>query len=124
MRLQQHRNIEVGGATLECTICGSGTPVVLLANAGCSTGYFDDLVRVLAAGGLQAISVNMRGTGGSRGSLDGITVHDLAADVVFLQAASLDDPSMFSPQMNIWTRSAPPWHHIDSKLPSFETRAG
>jgi pimeloyl-ACP methyl ester carboxylesterase len=79
--LQQHRNIEVGGATLECTVYGSGTPVVLLANAGCSSGYFEDLARVLAAGGLQAISINMRGTGESRGSLDGITVHDLAADV-------------------------------------------
>jgi len=42
VRLQQHRKIEVSGATLECTLCGSGTPVVLLANAGCSTGYFDD----------------------------------------------------------------------------------
>jgi len=81
VRLQQHRNIEVGGATLECTIYGSGTPVVLLANAGCSTSYFEDLAYVLAAGGLQAISVNMRGTGESRGSLDGISVHDLAADV-------------------------------------------
>lgn len=79
--MQQHRNIEVGGATLECTLYGTGTPVVLLANAGCSTGYFEDLARVLAARGLQAISVNMRGVGGSRGSLDGITVHDLAADV-------------------------------------------
>ena len=82
MRLQQHRNIEVSGATFsECTVYGSGTPVVLLANAGCSTGYFCDLARVLAAGGLQTISVNMRGVGESRGSLDGITVHDLAADV-------------------------------------------
>ena len=79
--MQQHRNIEVSGATLECTLYGSGTPVVLLANAGCSSGYFDDLARVLAAGGLQALCVNMRGTGESRGSLDGITVHDLAADV-------------------------------------------
>jgi pimeloyl-ACP methyl ester carboxylesterase len=81
VRLQQHRNIEVCGATLECTLYGSGTPVVLLANAGCSTGYFDDLARVLVASGLQAICVNMRGTGESRGSLDGLTVHDLAADV-------------------------------------------
>src|SRR5437763_15460645 len=81
MRLQQHRNIEVNGANLECTLYGSGPPVVLLANAGCSTGYFDDLARVLAAGGLQTITINMRGTGESRGSLDGITVHDLAADV-------------------------------------------
>ena len=55
--MQQHRNIEVGGATLECTVYGSGTPIVLLANAGCSGGYFEDLARVLAAGGLQAISI-------------------------------------------------------------------
>jgi pimeloyl-ACP methyl ester carboxylesterase len=79
--LRQHRIIQVSGATLECALYGSGTPVVLLANAGCSTGYFDDLARVLAVGGLQAIGINMRGTGESRGSLDGITVHDLAADV-------------------------------------------
>src|ERR1700722_3041811 len=93
VRLQQHRNIEVGGATLECTLYGSGTPVVLLANAGCSTGYFDDLARVLAAGGLQALCVNMRGTGESRGSLDGITVHDLAADVAGVLEALHCDPA-------------------------------
>src|SRR3984957_17009893 len=81
VRLQQHRNVEVGGATLECTLYGSGTPVVLLANAGCSTGYFEDLARVLAARGFQTISVNMRGVGESRGSLDGATLHDLAVDV-------------------------------------------
>jgi hypothetical protein len=38
--MQQQQNIEVAGATLACTFYGSGTPVVLLANAGCSTGYF------------------------------------------------------------------------------------
>jgi pimeloyl-ACP methyl ester carboxylesterase len=81
VKLQQHRNIEVSGATLECTLYGSGTPVVLLANAGCSTGYFDDLARALAARGLQTISINMRGTGESRGSLDGATLHDLVVDV-------------------------------------------
>src|SRR3954447_16610952 len=79
--MQQHRNIEIGGATLECTLYGSGIPVVLLANAGCSTGYFDDFARVLAARGVQTISVNMRGTGESRGSLDGISLHHLAIDV-------------------------------------------
>ena len=79
--MQQHRIIDVSGATLDCTLYGSGIPVVLLANAGCGSGYLGDLARVLSAGGLQAISINMRGTGESRGSLDGITVHDLAADV-------------------------------------------
>jgi pimeloyl-ACP methyl ester carboxylesterase len=81
VRLQQHRSIDVGDARLECTVRGSGAPVVLLANAGCSTGYFDHLASVLVAGGFQTISINMRGVGGSRGSLDGATLHDLAGDV-------------------------------------------
>ena len=79
--MKQHRIIDVGDATLECTLQGSGTPVVLLANAGCSTGYFADLTHVLAAGGMQTIAINLRGVGESRGALDGITVRDLAADV-------------------------------------------
>src|SRR5215467_15731305 len=79
--MQQHRTIEVGDATLECTVCGLGAPVVLLANAGCSTGYFDHLARALVIGGFQSISINMRGVGGSRGSLDDATLHDLVADV-------------------------------------------
>src|SRR5437764_14125749 len=78
--MQQHRTIEIGDATLECALYGSGTPVVLLANAGCSTGYFDHLARALVTGGFQTISINMRGGGGSRGSLDNATPHDLAAD--------------------------------------------
>jgi pimeloyl-ACP methyl ester carboxylesterase len=77
----QHRTIEVGDATLECTLCGLGAPVVLLANAGCSTGYFDHLARALVTGGFQTISINMRGVGSSCGSLDGATLHDLAGDV-------------------------------------------
>jgi pimeloyl-ACP methyl ester carboxylesterase len=81
MGVQQQRNIEVNGATLECTLHGSGTPVVLLPNAGCSSGYFDDLSHELAARGFETIAINMRGVGESRGSLDGITTHDLAADV-------------------------------------------
>src|ERR1700756_944425 len=79
--MQQHRTIEVGDATLECALYGSGAPVVLLANAGCSTGYFDHLARALVTGGSQTISINMRGVGGSCGSLDGATLHDLASDV-------------------------------------------
>jgi pimeloyl-ACP methyl ester carboxylesterase len=79
--LPQQRTIDVGDATLECTVRGSGVPVVLLANAGCSTGYFDHLARALVSAGFQTISINMRGVGGSSGSLDGATLHDLAADV-------------------------------------------
>src|SRR5215468_732563 len=79
--MKQHRTIDVGDATLACKLSGLGTPVVLLANAGCSTGYFDHLARTLVTGGFQTISINMRGVGGSSGSLDGATLHDLAGDV-------------------------------------------
>jgi pimeloyl-ACP methyl ester carboxylesterase len=116
VRLQQHRNIEVSGATLECTLYGSGTPVVLLANAGCSSGYFDDLARVLATGGLQALCINMRETGESRGSLDGITVHDLAADVagvlevwIAVRRTSLAMPSAIG-SLAAWQSTGPRWY--------------
>ena len=93
--LKQHRNITVGGATLECTLYGTGTPIVLLANAGCSTGYFDELTRVLVGGGLQTIAINMRGVGESSGSLDGMTVHDLATDVAGVIEALKCGPAHF-----------------------------
>jgi pimeloyl-ACP methyl ester carboxylesterase len=79
--LRQDRIIDVSGAKLECAVYGSGDPVVLLANAGCSVGYLGDLAGTLAAGGLQAICINMRGVGESCGSLADATLHDLAADV-------------------------------------------
>src|SRR5262249_14518901 len=74
-------NAEVGDVALECTSCGSGIPVVLLANAGCSVGYFDYLAGMPAILGLQAVSIHIRGVAGSRGSLDGTTLHDLSGDV-------------------------------------------
>src|SRR5262245_5536022 len=78
----QHRTIEVGDVALECTFSGLGIPVVLLANAGCSVGYFDYLAGMLATRGFQAVSINIRGVAGSRGTLDdGTTLHDLAGDV-------------------------------------------
>jgi hypothetical protein len=39
--LAQTQTIDVGGASLECTVNGSGDPLVVLANAGCSTGYLE-----------------------------------------------------------------------------------
>ena len=52
--MQQHRIVKVGGATLECTLYGSGIPVVLLANAAAppSNGHalreqFGERVRII-----------------------------------------------------------------------------
>jgi hypothetical protein len=35
-------------------------------------------------------------------------------------AGSLDDPSLFKPQMHIWTSDAQPWDQIDPAVPKFE----
>ena len=71
--------IEVGAASLECTVSGSGDPLVVLANAGCSTGYLESFGDRIP--GSQIIAINMRGVGASRGTLDNATLHDLASDV-------------------------------------------
>jgi len=73
--------VQVGQASLECTLFGSGDALVLLANGGCSTSYLDDFGERLAATGLQTVAINMRGVGGSQGPLEAATLHDLAADV-------------------------------------------
>jgi hypothetical protein len=35
-------------------------------------------------------------------------------------AASLDDPSVFKPQMHFWTSDAQPWDHMDPTVPKFD----
>src|SRR4051812_29423351 len=73
------QTISVGPASLECTVSGSGDPIVVLANAGCGTGYLERFGERLP--GSRIIAINMRGVGASRGPLDNATLHDLAADV-------------------------------------------
>jgi hypothetical protein len=41
------------------------------------------------------------------------------SDFVAIRAGSLDDPSWFQPQAEIWTASAQPWDHINAELPHF-----
>jgi len=47
-----------------------------------------------------------------------------APDLIIIAAASLDDPSRFRPQVEMWTRSAPPWaclHPTVLKIPGQAT---
>lgn len=37
--------------------------------------------------------------------------------LIFLRAGTLDDTSIARPAMNIWTRQAPQWAHLDPDLP-------
>jgi len=39
---------------------------------------------------------------------------------VAIRTASLDDPSWFNPQVDVWTSDAHSWDHMDPALPKFE----
>lgn len=41
-------------------------------------------------------------------------------DIYLVYAASLDDPSWFRPEMDIYTSSALPWDCMDPAIPKFE----
>jgi hypothetical protein len=40
-----------------------------------------------------------------------------------ITASSLDDPTLFKPQFEIWTSEAQPWDHMDPKFQKFEKYA-
>lgn len=63
------------------TLGNSGDTVVLLPAGGRSGGDFDVLAGLLVRAGFSTAAVEFRGIGASTGSLEGITLHDLAADV-------------------------------------------
>lgn len=42
--------------------------------------------------------------------------------LVFLRASTLDDPSLFSPQMIVWAARAPAWDPVTPGIPAFAER--
>jgi hypothetical protein len=47
-----------------------------------------------------------------------------AYPLFIVYAASLDDPSLHRPTMDIFTSRAQPWDHMDPALPKYATRFG
>ena len=45
---------------------------------------------------------------------------DAAPQFVAIRTASLDDPSWFAPQFDVWTSDAHAWDQMNSALPKFE----
>lgn len=43
-------------------------------------------------------------------------------DICLLYASSLDDPKLYRPQHQQWTRSAQPWDTFDQTMPCYGTR--
>lgn len=67
--------------TIEVRTQGTGHPVVMVPSLGRGAVDFDDLASRLATSGYRAIAPEPRGIGGSAGSLDDLSMDDLAADV-------------------------------------------
>ena len=44
---------------------------------------------------------------------------DAVPHIVAIRSASLDDPSWFNPQAEIWTSDAHPWHQMNPASPKF-----
>ena len=47
----------------------------------------------------------------------------MSAEGQGITASSLDDPTLFKPQFEIFTSDAQPWDHMDPKLPKFQEYA-
>lgn len=60
---------------------GSGETIILLPGSTLTVGYLDGLAESLAAAGFRVVSINLRGTGKSIGSTDGVTLQTIANDV-------------------------------------------
>jgi len=74
--------VRLGDVTIETLVEGAGPAIVMLPSLG-RDGYedFDDVAARLAAAGFTVLRPQPRGIGGSAGPLEGVSLHDLAADV-------------------------------------------
>lgn len=71
----------LGKVVIEATLRGSGDTIVLIPGRGLDADSLSNLAGDLNRVGLRTVVINARGIGGSSGPLDGLTLHDFAADV-------------------------------------------
>lgn len=86
--------VRTGSANLQVTIRGQGDPIVFVPSLGRGVQDFDAVSKRLVRAGYRAILPEPRGIGASNGSLDGITLHDLAADVAAVIRATGGGPAI------------------------------
>ena len=70
-----------GKASIQVIVRGRGAPIVFIPSLGRGVHDFDELSKRLVRSGYQTILPEPRGIGSSTGPLEGITLHDLAADM-------------------------------------------
>ena len=85
--------IEAGPARLVAVLRGSGPLVVMVPSLGRGAADFDDLAGALAGAGFRAVAIEPRGAGRSEGPMEGLTLHDYAADLAATIEALQDGPA-------------------------------
>jgi len=80
----ERRIVEADGLRLVAWVCGQGSDVVLIPSHGRGAADYADLASRLADAGFRAIALDPRGVGDSTGPVEGVTLHDLAADVALV----------------------------------------
>ncbi len=73
--------VPAGPAMIDTIAEGAGPLVVLLPSRGRDSEDYDAVAAAIAAQGFRVLRPQPRGVHGSTGPLDGLTLHDLAADV-------------------------------------------
>lgn len=81
-------------ARIRVQACGSGPLVVLLPSLGRGVEDFTDLASRLVERGCRVLLPSPRGIEGSTGSLEGLTLHDLARDVAAVIRAEQTGPAL------------------------------
>lgn len=77
----ERRVVEAAPARLSVRVAGNGPLVVCLPGLGRDASDLDRFAALLADGGFRVALPQPRGMPGSTGPLEGITLHDLAADI-------------------------------------------
>lgn len=78
------KTIQRGDITIEVLSQGEGPVIVILPSLGRGAEDYDEVAAGLVEKGFRILRPQPRGIGRSRGTLDNITLHDLAADIAFV----------------------------------------
>ncbi len=77
-----------GTAVIEYVDRGQGPAILLVPSLGRGRADFDDLADRLVAAGFRVLAAEPRGIGDSKGPMDGLTLHDMAADLASVLEAA------------------------------------
>ncbi len=72
---------DLGNVQIEAIVSGVGDLIILLPAGGTEASSFNSFTPFLNKAGFKTVVINRRGFAGSKGPLEGLTLHDLANDV-------------------------------------------